>query len=222
MLVANLKEPIPTPISRPRPLRRGPEAGELCYIARVNKYVTFALLAGVLLLAACGKSMSKQIQEQVAQFNGTDLDSKNVEILKLYKVQGRMVAEIRVKTAVMLSKKEDKWTIEQIRIGDRRWADADAVMAVINKRLDESTLKRLKEVSQGLDRYLAAKGEVPNVTQVARLMDLLNPEYMPEAVFSDSRGNPLCYRRLSERRYEVRSAGPDGRLDTADDLVLRN
>jgi len=36
----------------------------------------------------------------------------------------------------------------------------------------------------------------------------------------DPWGNPYHYRRLDERTFDIRSLGPDGELDTADDITV--
>jgi hypothetical protein len=192
-----------------------------CYISSVRLYALSVVLLSVLFLSGCAKNLDRQIKEAVAHFDNFDLSSSEVEVLSTQEVGGSATAQIRVKTAVKLVKKNGQWVVDEVRIGDRRWEKADHILAVLRTQRTEETRKELQLISEGIRRYLDRQGTLPQVSNFHDLVTVLIPQYLHQVVELDAWSNPFVYRRISPQVAEIRSNGADGLYGTQDDLTER-
>ena len=78
----------------------------------------------------------------------------------------------------------------------------------------------MKTVIAALDNYCLEFAQYPDSITNAAVMAKLK-SYQPSLDLTDPWGHALVYRSLGPEGCEVRSAGPDGQLDTGDDSVVR-
>lgn len=87
--------------------------------------------------------------------------------------------------------------------------------------LDRATrmaiLQDMRTIRTALIQYAATHGALPE-GDIHAIMRVLVPAYLPRPMTS-SHGAPIVYRKIGPR-FELRSPGPDGQLDTADDLLV--
>lgn len=197
-------------------LRRVP-----CYIASVRRYALLLALLSALVFAGCAKNVNRQIKEAVAHFDNLDLSENEIEILSTQEIGGNAIAQVQIKTAVKLVKKNGQWVMDEVRIGDRRWEKADHIRAVLRSQRTETTRKRLQLIGEGIRRYVERQGALPQVSDFDGLVAVLTPEYLPEVIALDAWSNEYAYRRVSPHLVEVRSSGPDRLYGTEDDLTER-
>ena len=188
-------------------------------LANVKRLVLFLILLGSL---GCGKNLERQVQEQVRTFDQASLSDQQVEVLNVQEIGDHAVAEVRITTAVRLVKKDGTWVIEEFRIGDRRWERAEHILAVINEKRTETTLQQMDLITEGIRRYTALNHQIPQVSSFEDLMDLLSPQFQDRVVRIDAWSNPFSYQTIGTDKYDLKSAGPDGNLETPDDLVVRS
>jgi hypothetical protein len=181
-----------------------------------------AALLVALLTGACTKKFNQQVADAVRHFDHADLPSGQVEVLRTEVAGDHALAEIKVRTAVKLTKKKGRWVVEEFRLGDRRWEKADTFATALDASRMDTTRSLLRLVAGGLQRYVSARRELPPVRRYEELIEILVPNYLAEVVRLDGWSNPLIYRRLSNDAFELRSAGPDGEPDTGDDVVERS
>lgn len=174
----------------------------------------------LLWLTSCGKRIESQVQETVRVFDNALLSADAVEIQSVRKSGDHVIAEIKVTTAVKMKRKDGRWVIEEIRIGDRRWEKAEHILFVINEQRSETTRRQLTLISEGIRRYKERNGKVPQVPDYETLIDLLSPRYLDQIIRIDAWSNPFSYQSSSENTFELRSTGPDGAFGTQDDLLL--
>ncbi|MDA2924164.1 type II secretion system protein GspG [Acidobacteria bacterium AH-259-L09] len=170
---------------------------------------------------ACGKSLEKQVQDQVRTFANASLGDKQVEVKNVRRMGDQAVAEIEITTAVRLTKKDGKWVIDEFRIGDRRWEKAEDILEVINEKRTGKTLQQMNLLAERILRYTDVNGQVPQVSSFEALIDLLTPQFLDRIIRIDAWSNPFSYQATGANEYNLRSAGPDGNLGTPDDLVTR-
>ncbi|MCZ6485998.1 MAG: type II secretion system protein GspG [Acidobacteria bacterium] len=180
----------------------------------------FGLVLILLGSFACGKSVERQIQDQIRTFGNASLADKQVEVNNVREMGDHAVAEVRITTAVRLIKKDGKWLIEEFRIGDRRWERVEHILAVINEQRTETTLQQMSLIREGIRRYANLNNQAPQVESFEELMDILSPQFQSRIVRIDSWSNPFFYRPMGVNDYALSSAGPDGHLGTPDDLVV--
>ena len=192
----------------------------MCYISCV-KHLKLVVPLLLILSAGCGKNINKQVQDAVRNFDNLGLTDKEIEVLSTQEMSGNAIAELKIRTAVKLVKKQGIWVVDEVRIGDRRWEKAEHILAVINQKRAETTRNMLEAIGSGIDRYTAANGRLPQGPGFRELVSVLSPDYLGDPALLDAWANPFSYRLLGNADYEVRSAGADGRTGTPDDIVKR-
>ena len=193
-----------------------PPFARYAILANVKSLGLFLILLGSL---GCGKSLEKQVQEQIRTFDHASLSEQQVEVQNVKENGDHAVAEVRITTAVRLVKKDGNWVIEEFRIGDRRWERAEHILAVINEQRTETTLQQLNLITEGIRRYADLNQEIPKVSSFEELMDILSPQFHNQVVRIDAWSNPFSYQTVGADAYDLKSAGPDGNLGTLDDIV---
>jgi hypothetical protein len=118
-----------------------------------------------------------------------------------------------------MRKEGNKWLLQDVRLGDRRWERVDRILDAIEQSRNEQTGRELDQLQGGVQRYLQEEGKVPLVESFEELVDTISPEYLPVVIRIDAWWNPYSYRVKGISQFELRSAGPDGELGTRDDLV---
>lgn len=209
-MISGLRSLFPKPI-----LRRA-----LWYSASV-KSLTLSGLVGVLLLTGCGKSLEEQTREQVRSLANADLPEDSVEIIDVQETGDYAIAEVEIKTAFKLRKEDERWVLEEVRLGDRQWEKVSRIIEALNVERQKETLRLLEDFAEGIAKYMDVNGEVPQAEDFRDLIDLLNPQFVSQAIRLDAWWNPFSYSTSGDRDFELRSAGVDGILDTEDDLVIR-
>lgn len=189
----------------------------VCAILAVVRNLAPIIL--LLTLCGCGKSIEKQIRDQVRTVDGASLGKEQVKVKNIRQIGNVAVAEVEVTTGVKLQKQNGKWVIEEIRIGDRRWEKVDHILELIEKKRTKSSTQQMKLITAGIQRFAAAKGQVPQATNFGELTDFLSPEFLHPILRIDAWSNPFFYEATGVQEYNFRSAGPDGRLRTPDDLI---
>ncbi len=179
------------------------------------------LLIGTILLLSCGKSLDKQIQDQVRTTANAELDADAVEILSVRESGDQAIAEISVKTAVRMRKEGKHWVLDEVRLGDRRWEKVDRSLEALEESRKAETLGQSDQIAHGIHKYVEVSGQVPQVRSYEELIDTLNPRYLPTVIRVDSWWKPFGYEPLGNAAYDLRSAGPDGKFHTDDDLVSK-
>ncbi len=179
-------------------------------------------LALAVLLPACGKKLDDQLKDTVRNLDNASLKRDDVEILQVTENGDLAIAEVKVRTAFKLRKKDGSWVLEEIRIGDRRWEKAATILEAINQRRAENTRRELDDLTAAIASYAKARGAVPQTEGFEALVDELSPLYLKQVVRLDAWSNGFSYSALSSDRFDLRSAGPDGQFQTADDIVARS
>lgn len=179
------------------------------------------VLAVLALFPGCGKNLRDQVRESVRTLDNASLSKKDVEIIEVRETGDLAIAEVKVRTALKLRRKDDGWVLEEIRIGDRRWEKAAHILAAIDEKRTETTRSLLKKLADGIAAYAAEKGGVPPASDFEGLMNELAPRHLNPPIRLDAWSNPFSYQRISNYVYDLRSAGPDGQFQTADDLSAR-
>ena len=181
--------------------------------------VYYWILAILFTLSACGRTLDKQVSNQVRNLDQASFGEEEVVVRNIRQTRDSAVAEIQVSTAVKMKREQGKWLIEEIRIADRRWEKVEHILAVLKQERTATTRQHMDQISSGIRGYRERRGRLPQVYTFTDLIDVLSPAYLEPVIRIDAWSNPFFYRPLGTDGYDLRSAGPDGRLQTADDLV---
>lgn len=178
-----------------------------------------AVLSFLFVCLGCAKSLEKQAQDQVRTFAKASLGQEQVKVENIRDLGDHAVAEVQITTGVKMIKKDGEWFIEEVRIGDRHWEKAEDLLTLVREKRSENTLQKMDQIAKGIARYSKVQRETPQVTNFEELMDLLSPRFLERIIRIDGWANPFSYQTQGRDNYDLRSAGPDGALKTADDLV---
>lgn len=127
-----------------------------------------------------------------------------------------VVAWVRVDARLLNDKKG--WRVTELRAGNRDWATLDPLVAAVNQEKRDRAHAELDLMAQALDRFRKERGfYVVSDSQVVA-MDHLSPRYLAQVIRVDPWHQPYKYQGDRDH-FTLRSAGPDGKADTPDDLV---
>lgn len=159
------------------------------------------------------------MRQQIRTLDHAELDSEAVEIVRVRRSGNQAVAEVKINTAVRMRQEGNNWLLEEVRLGDRRWESIDRILKAIEQSRYDQTVDEMDQVEAGIRKYIQERGEVPLVESFDKLIDTLNPRFLSAVIRIDPWWNPYSYRTKNAVGFELRSAGPDGKFGTADDLV---
>lgn len=94
------------------------------------------------------------------------------------------------------------------------WAELEAAQWVANAHTMMSNL------GSAINSYRLMNKKLPESLQALTETDSRNPMPFLTSIPPDSWGNPYDYRVLDRKSYQIVSAGPDGQLDSEDDLLF--
>ena len=175
-----------------------------------------------MLVCSCGKRLNTQVRDAVRNFDNLSLPKESVEVTEVRVSGNTAVAEVRVKTAVKMTRRNDKWELEEVRLGDRRWEKASYILSALEGKRIAATRLQLKEILEAIRRYQQSQGEMPAAANFERLIDVLSPTYLKPVIRIDAWSNGFFYRTSAQGSYDLRSAGPDGAVGTEDDLIAES
>ncbi len=158
--------------------------------------------------------------QAIPTFDGICLEEKRVEVLGAQESGDNVVAEIRVTTAVRLVREGGKWSMTEIRLGDRRWEKANQILILLDDQRVEATHTQLQQVNRVVHQPLASEGAVPQVVTLTTLVNALYPTFLETVVRLDPWSNSFIYEPLSLREYRLTSSGAEGVAGTTDDLSV--
>lgn len=185
--------------------------------------VTFAA-AGTFFVAsrtrAAGDLSPKEARKLIASMAGIQLPSDAVRIKDISSMGNSAVVVAEVETAFRIVKTDKgKWRITEVRTGDRRWEDVDTLMRALNVEKTARARAELESIATALESFRRERGFYVEAKSEAALMDKLNPRYLARVIRVDPWHKPYEYEG-SRSGFVLRSAGPDGKADTSDDVTV--
>ena len=183
-----------------------------------------SVASGTLLLVsrtgAAGDLTPKEARKLIARMAGIELPSDAVRVKDISTAGSSAVVTAQVETAFrMIKDDKGKWRIAEIRTGDRRWEDLDTLMRALNVEKTARARAEQESIATALESYRRERGAYLESKSSATLIDNLNPRYLARVIRVDPWHKPYEYE--GERStYILRSDGPDGKPNTADDILV--
>ncbi len=114
-----------------------------------------------------------------------------------------------------------QWQVTAAQIGDSAWADIAALVRALDT--DKATRARadLAALATALEAFHRERGFYVVADSAAVLVDQLNPRYTAAIIRIDPWHRPYAYTG-TRASFDLRSLGPDGKANTADDVVRGN
>lgn len=113
---------------------------------------------------------------------------------------------------------QGQWQATSARIGDGAWADINMLIAALNREKTARANAELEILARALNAFAAARGFYVVADTEAALVDQLNPTYLKTLIRIDPWHHPYEYNG-TRNSYTLRSLGPDGKPNTADDVT---
>ncbi|MDX2043284.1 MAG: hypothetical protein SF097_18855 [Acidobacteriota bacterium] len=196
---------------------------------QVSKFVLLAaigmsFLGGVWFAGSAADVLSaKQARDLLQHLAGANLSKDQVQIKKVEAGigNGGAIVEAQIETAFRVKKEKDGWRIAEVRLGDRQWESFELIEEAIKREKARRTTALMMQLVDGLAAYQKERGQFATTDEIAELLDFLSPRYLSSAPRFDLWGKEFDYRG-SSLSYRLSSAGPDGKKNTKDDLVVEN
>jgi hypothetical protein len=180
-------------------------------------FIGFSLIATQ--TRAAGDLTPKEARKIIARLAGIQLPSDAVRVKEITPFGNSVVVVAQVETAFRLVNENDKWRVAEIRTGDRRWEDVDALVRALNAEKTSRVRAELETIATALESFKRERGFYIESTSEAKLIDFLNPHYLSRVIRVDPWHQPYEYEG-TRTSYLLRSNGPDGKPNTNDDITL--
>jgi hypothetical protein len=125
----------------------------------------------------------------------------------------------RIEASFRFNRDKSGWRVSGIRTGNRQWADPQAIVAEVNKEKAARARTEIQAIATALEAFRAQRGSYVETKTEAVLIDFLSPVYLSHVSRLDPWRRPYRYEGTRDR-FSLRSIGPDGKDNTADDVVL--
>ena len=169
---------------------------------------------------AAGDLTPKEARRLIARMAGIQLPSDAVRIKDIDAMGNSAVVTAQVETAFRFVKGDrGQWRVAEIRTGDRRWEDLDTLMRALNAEKTARARAELESIATALESYRREHGAYLESKSEATLVDHLNPRYLARIIRIDPWHQPYEYEG-TRAGFILRSVGPDGKSNTADDIIL--
>jgi hypothetical protein len=182
----------------------------------------FPLLC-ILLTAGCAgrKIDNNNARDVILELPQSTLEKKDVEVIKVTQISGaEAIAETRLKTAFRLEKVKGAWIVRDVRLGHGQWEKVNNLAAALEAVKADETRKMLDQVAEAVRKFRESTGNLPAFKDYIALSDQLSPQYLTPLIRLDSWRQPLEAERPNAETILLRSAGPDGKFGTADDIRI--
>lgn len=187
------------------------------FVAAASLALAASLLAGAYARTA-GELSPKDARKLIARLAGIELNTDAVRVKEVSPLGSSAVVVAQVETAFRFVRDEQgHWRIAEIRTGNNRWEDVDMLVRAVNAEKAERARAELETIATALESFRRERGFYIVSESAANLIDQLSPRYLPNVIRIDPWHNPYLYEG-TRGGYRLRSAGPDGKPDTADDI----
>lgn len=182
--------------------------------------VTFGVALTCMHVRAAGDLTPKEARKLIAHLAGIQMPSDAVRVKNISSFANSVVVVAQVETAFRFIKGDnDKWRVAEIRTGDRRWEDVDMLVRALNSEKTSRVRAELETIATALESFRRERGFYAEAKSEAALIDQLNPRYLARVIRIDPWHQPYEYEG-SPTSFVLRSAGPDGKANTADDITV--
>jgi hypothetical protein len=195
----------------------------------MSKRTILAVVLGMLVAAgslvvtttrAAGDLTPKEARRLIARLAGIQLPSDAVRVKDVSGMGNSATVVAQVETAFRFDKSGDgKWRVAEIRTGDRRWENVDLLVKALNTEKTARAHAELESIATALESFRRERGSYLESKSEATLIDNLNPRYLKSIIRVDPWHQPYEYEG-TRTSFTLRSAGPDEKPNTADDVVI--
>jgi hypothetical protein len=196
----------------------------ICVMRNVSSVRWLAVLFGLALIAnSCGgRAVNKKTARDTILGTGTgELGKSDLQVLSVTQVGAReAVVETQIHSAFRLQKVGNEWVVREVRIGQGQWEKLDNILSSLQQAKIEETRRNLEKIAAAVETYRKKNGRLPEFKDYTGLSDALYPLFLSPLIREDAWNHPLTAVLLDSDTIRIISSGPDGKLNTADDIEL--
>jgi hypothetical protein len=181
--------------------------------------ISLGAFAFALHTAAAGDLKPRDARKMIAHLAGIDLPSEGVRIKEVTPTGNSALVVAQVETAFRFVKEGENWRVAEIRTGNNKWEDVNMLVSALNAQKAALARAELGTIATALESFKRERGFYLESKSEAALIDNLNPWYLRDVIRQDPWHRPYEYEGNREG-YSLRSAGADGKVGTADDVVV--
>jgi hypothetical protein len=179
-------------------------------------------LVAALVFASCGgrKINANLAVNAIRGIPDESFKKNDVDVVNIIQMSGgKAIVETKLRTAFRLDKIGNKWVVCEVRIGRGQWEKVDNLERALAMVRIEETRIILDRIAEAILKYRESNGSLPEFKDYVSLSDLLSPTYLTPLIRMDAWMKPLEASHQDSNTILLQSAGPDGKLGTADDIV---
>lgn len=179
-------------------------------------------LAFVWTVAFAGALGAREAREKIAAALGLD-KAERVHVKSISAGPGsEAIVEAQVEAAFRFTTDQSgNWKAVEVRTGDRRWESFELLDTALRKEKALRTTAEMRAVVTALEAFRRERGAYVTAETGAALIDHLAPQYLGAIIRLDAWSHELQYKGTATG-YRLLSLGPDGKPNTADDIVFEN
>jgi type II secretion system (T2SS) protein G len=161
----------------------------------------------------------------VAELLGVTLPSDEVRIKDLssldlpFRSESSALIESNIQVDFRLARDAGGWRVSQFKSGNRDWANLDTFSTALNEAKRANATTDLTSIANALIDFRRQRGSFVVSDKESVLIDYLSPRYLTRVIRVDPWHRPYQYDGAQDR-FSLRSVGPDGKPNTADDIVV--
>ncbi|HEU4835407.1 MAG TPA: type II secretion system protein GspG [Pyrinomonadaceae bacterium] len=118
-----------------------------------------------------------------------------------------------------LARDGKRWRVAEFKSGNRDWVNVAGLAAAIDGAKRSAATDELSTIARALGDFRRERGSFVVSDKESVLIDHLSPRYLARVIRVDPWFRPYQYEGQPDR-YSLRSLGPDGKPNTADDIVV--
>ena len=131
------------------------------------------------------------------------------------------LAVVYVRADFRLRRQAKSWQVTEFKSGNREWINVAGIQGAIDAAKRNQAENELRLIAAALQGYKQDRGRYVTTDKHLVLIDHLHPRFLIRVLRLDPWHHPYHYQGDSQR-FALRSAGPDGIPDTADDITVSN
>jgi hypothetical protein len=161
----------------------------------------------------------------IGVLTGIDVPSDAVRIQQVspmavpFASQASAVVVAWIRVTARLVNEGKGWQVSELRTGNRDWVKLQPLISALNEKKTAQARSEIGTIIEALRRYMLEHGFYVVSDSHAVLIDHLNPRYLSKIIRVDPWNHPYKYDGQRDR-FTIRSAGPDGKDQTSDDIQL--
>ena len=146
-------------------------------------------------------------------------DSVRIQEISDLGVGSSAIAASLVRADFRFVRDAQGWRVSEFHSGNRSWIKLESVPDEVDSLKRARTTEDMSTIATALEAYRRVRGSFVVADKHSVLIDSLTPRFLHRVIRLDSWHRPFQYQGTSDH-FTIRSLGPDGKENTADDLVV--